>query len=235
MEVPGSCEGACGGQSADGCWCDDQCAGMGDCCEDITEICEEDPEPEACAGNPRYRVTFQTTWNAPGVPNPHWSPLVGATHSSGADFWSLGGLATDGIEVMAETGGTGPLEAEAAAAVDQGTAGEVLVGSPINTAVGQTTLTFDVDANNKLVTLVSMMAPSPDWFVGVDGVNLCPDGEWLSGTVNLVVHDAGTDSGTNFTSPDRDTNPAAAIGPASRFMSGGQQQSLGSMNFQRIQ
>ena len=36
----GSCEGACGGQSDDGCWCDSQCEGLGDCCEDKQDMCD---------------------------------------------------------------------------------------------------------------------------------------------------------------------------------------------------
>lgn len=36
----GSCEGECGGPGSDGsCWCDDQCAQLGDCCEDKADAC----------------------------------------------------------------------------------------------------------------------------------------------------------------------------------------------------
>ena len=43
-----------------------------------------------------------------------------------------------------------------------------------------------------------MLAPRPDWFVGVDGVSLRENGSWLdSKVVELVVFDAGTDSGPN--------------------------------------
>lgn len=35
-----SCTDSCGGQSETGsCWCDDQCATFGDCCEDVDEMC----------------------------------------------------------------------------------------------------------------------------------------------------------------------------------------------------
>ncbi len=34
-----SCVGFCGGQSDDGCWCDSQCAGFGDCCPDKVPVC----------------------------------------------------------------------------------------------------------------------------------------------------------------------------------------------------
>lgn len=37
----GSCEGLCGGSNTDaGCWCDDQCAGLGDCCPDKPAVCD---------------------------------------------------------------------------------------------------------------------------------------------------------------------------------------------------
>lgn len=35
----GSCAGACGGQSEDGCYCDTQCATYGDCCPDYQGVC----------------------------------------------------------------------------------------------------------------------------------------------------------------------------------------------------
>ena len=34
-----SCEGACGGESADGCACDEGCAARGDCCPDVEPVC----------------------------------------------------------------------------------------------------------------------------------------------------------------------------------------------------
>lgn len=43
VRAAGSCEDACGGQSADGCWCDSQCANYGDCCEDKEEVCDGPP------------------------------------------------------------------------------------------------------------------------------------------------------------------------------------------------
>ncbi len=48
-----SCVGFCGGQSDDGCWCDDQCEGFGDCCPDKQEVCDAPPPPppaDSCVG-----------------------------------------------------------------------------------------------------------------------------------------------------------------------------------------
>lgn len=49
-DLPGSCSGACGAQSADGCWCDALCEGYGDCCADRAELCAVQPEPPSCEG-----------------------------------------------------------------------------------------------------------------------------------------------------------------------------------------
>ncbi len=41
------CAGFCGGESSDGCYCDEDCVKYGDCCEDI---CDECPELSHCGG-----------------------------------------------------------------------------------------------------------------------------------------------------------------------------------------
>lgn len=47
----GTCAGACGDQSAAGCWCDEACAGYGDCCSDKGAVCDGEGAP-AGAGEP---------------------------------------------------------------------------------------------------------------------------------------------------------------------------------------
>jgi hypothetical protein len=57
-----------------------------------------------------------------------------------------------------------------------------------------------------------MIAPSPDWFVGVDSLNLIENGEWVTNKiVTLYGRDAGTDSGITFTSPDQVTVPRGVV------------------------
>jgi hypothetical protein len=57
-----------------------------------------------------------------------------------------------------------------------------------------------------------MIAPSPDWFVGVSGLELFRDGLWRRQvTVELQAYDAGTDSGIDFVSPNEATQPARPI------------------------
>jgi len=57
-----------------------------------------------------------------------------------------------------------------------------------------------------------MVAPSPDWFVGVHGLSLLDGDEFVNSmVVDLRVYDSGTDSGTLYTSDDEDTVPASPI------------------------
>lgn len=42
----GDCQGFCGGQSPAGCWCDEQCDGIGDCC---VGVCDDCPNLSFCS------------------------------------------------------------------------------------------------------------------------------------------------------------------------------------------
>lgn len=54
--------------------------------------------------------------------------------------------------------------------------------------------------------------PSPDWFVGVDSLNLCEGDHWKEQeTVELFPYDAGTDSGFTFSSPNFATIPQDTV------------------------
>lgn len=65
---------------------------------------------------------------------------------------------------------------------------------------GKTFAVFRVDKRHHLVSLVSMIFPSPDWIVGVSGLELCArNGSWIESRVlNLYPWDAGTDSGPTY-------------------------------------
>ena len=54
--------------------------------------------------------------------------------------------------------------------------------------------------------------PSPDWFVGLDSLELCKSGHFLDTvTVEADPIDAGTDNGFTFTSPNWPTEPKASM------------------------
>ena len=166
----------------------------------------------------RYRVTFVSDWSAATHPqdfpnDPHYSPLIGATHRAGAPFWEPGGLASPGMENMAETGGVSPLNDEINAAVAAGRAGRLLRGDQLRRSPGSLSFEFDVTLAFPRVSLVTMIAPSPDWFLGVYDFPLVgADGQWLE-TVEkeLIPWDAGTDSGRTYASNNEDTVPQEQI------------------------
>ena len=175
-----------------------------------------------CPASATYRVTFRATWDAashgssPPFPSgAHFSRVVGATHVEELSFWSSGGIATGGIESMAETGAVTAFCNEVQAEVDGGRAGGCIRGQEASfRSPGTVTLAFDVDEGFPFLTLVSMIAPSPDWFVGVDGIALQQGGCWTPRIeTDLVGYDAGTDSGTTFAARDADVTPHQPIGP----------------------
>ena len=68
---------------------------------------------------------------------------------------------------------------------------------------------FKVDRKHNKVSLVSMFGPSPDWVVGVNGLNLCKkDCTWESSLdIDLYPWDSGTDNGISYMSPNSETQP----------------------------
>ncbi len=127
-------------------------------------------------------------------------------------FWLGGQPATEGMRAMAERGRTAPLDLDVAAAIATGNARAVLSGSDLGRSPGMVTLDFEVAVTHPLVTLVTMVAPGPDWFIGVSGLPLMAKGQWLDSlSVPLYPWDAGTDSGATYKAEDIRTLPAEPI------------------------
>ena len=69
---------------------------------------------------------------------------------------------------------------------------------------GKTFAIFRTDPKNHLVSLVSMLGPSPDWIVGISALELCmANCTWLEKKeIPLYPWDAGVDDGISYESPD---------------------------------
>ncbi len=168
--------------------------------------------------NAQCMLQFDAAWSADTHPidfpvgTAHFSPLIGGTHDDLTVFWQAGGLATPGIRSMAETGATGLLTAEVNDAIGLGGAESLISGGSIPLSPGMAQANFDVSLDYPRITVVTMIAPSPDWFIGVNGLDLFENGSWRQNTVvDLLPYDAGTDSGVTFNSPDNPTVPAEPI------------------------
>jgi hypothetical protein len=160
-----------------------------------------------------YLVTFQSTWSQQTHPHPagaeqfptnaHFSPFVGAVHNEEVTFWAPSSLASPGIENMAERGGTLLLrdEIEVAGSDVYGIiTGPALSSSPGTVVINAVTATREYP----LVTLVSMLAPSPDWFVGVADFSLLDSSLQWQDEIVVVLYpwDAGSDDGVDYLSAD---------------------------------
>lgn len=89
----------------------------------------------------------------------------------------------------------------------------IIKAREIHLAGGKSFAVFRVDSRHHLISLASMIDPSPDWIVGVAGLELCLDNcTWIEHKkLNLYPWDAGTDSGPTYLSPDQPTNPQDII------------------------
>ena len=196
----------------------------------------------SAAEEARYRVTVEGTWTAADHPyqypsDAHFSWLTGATHDESYRLVEAGGVATPGLEALAEKGDLSPYDAEIQAAIDRGAAGALIQARPIERMPGATAFEITVDERHPLVSLVTMIAPSPDWFTGVLNVRLLEDGAWVGEkTALLEAWDAGTDSGATFAAPDVDTAPREAVRllASGHFTKDGKTQPVGRVTFQRL-
>lgn len=165
-----------------------------------------------------YDISLTTIWTAAqhtSVPgSAHWSNLIGATHNIENEFVSIGENASLGIKNVAEFGSNTAITNEINAAISATNADQLLQqGFPFG---AQETAAFTnvlVSENFPMITLVSMVAPSPDWFIAVNSENLrsgntAVNNGWKGTyTIDVFAYDAGTDNGSNYTSANSANTP----------------------------
>lgn len=175
-----------------------------------------DDPPPVVRSPATYVVTLEATWSAAThpeafPPNPHFSRLTGASHVATASLWAVGRAASTGIKDMAERGRTDPLRAEVEAL---GGAAVYAEGGPVPLSPGAAAIEVAVTDERPFATVVSMLAPSPDWFVGVAGLDLRSADGWQDRVVvELQVYDAGTDDGASYTAADAPRAVPAPVAP----------------------
>ncbi len=163
-----------------------------------------------------YKIEFISNWSSSTHPNmypsgsAHWSPLVGATHKDAAIVFQLGVTATDGIEQVAETGGTSTITSEINLLITAGVADQVINGSGLGSGPGTITInSVNLDSDFPYISLITMIAPSPDWVAMIGNQKLTDtNGDWIQNlSVDVYATDAGTDGGVTYTSPNDDITP----------------------------
>ncbi|XP_011160300.1 spondin-1 isoform X2 [Solenopsis invicta] len=170
----------------------------------------------------KFEVTFEGLWSRnthpKDFPSKGWlirfSDVIGASHTNDYRFWNYSDMASEGLRQVAEIGSTRILESELKNRSQEiRTIIKARGISYPNVTTGKTFAVFRVDKKHHLVSLVSMIDPSPDWFVGVSGLELClSNRSWVEHKeINLYPYDAGTDDGITYVSSDSQTEPQEPI------------------------
>lgn len=199
----------------------------------------------------RYEVVFSSRWTEKthpldypgpkfaGLSVAHFSPIIGASHAPGYALFAEGSAPSPGLENLSENGKHAPLDAEIKSAMASGSVLALLENAePLKDHSKTLTAQVDVDAAHPDVSLVAMIAPSPDWFAGVKDVNLLENGQWVAEkTIDLLPYDSGGDDGTTFRASDADTSPKKPTSSQAgnpHFVVGGKLLPVASVTFRKL-
>lgn len=194
-----------------------------------------------------YELSFDALWSAtdhptnfpagewPALPGAaHYSPIIGASHKEAMTIWNLGDMANEGVENVAETGNRAVLETM----VDGSPNVLSKILHPAGFATPDVTispLTFQVNDEYPLVSFVTMIAPSPDWFTGVSRLDLRDANGYVdSMSIDLFAYDAGTEDGTLFVTDNPDTSPQGVISMVDQAAIFGGTAPVGRATFTRV-
>lgn len=191
---------------------------------EICELREEKKEKyvDCCAcDEARYKFTFEGLWRNETHPKDfpktlwltHFSDVVGGTHGKNFSFWGEGQIASPGLKLLAEWGATRIIDSELRSQSRHFRSLVKATGLWYPGVNANTSSTFRVDKRRNLLSLVSMLGPSPDWVVGVSGLNLClPNCSWIEDQIiDLYPYDAGTDNGVSYMSINSPAVPQEKI------------------------
>ncbi|KAK6185217.1 hypothetical protein SNE40_007499 [Patella caerulea] len=164
-----------------------------------------------------YEVSFFGDWSKKSYPKmypryrPHaqWSKLVGRTHDSTYILWREGKLASPTLQKFVEEGSSKFLDKDA-----QGFNGtyDSFSAEAIRNGVGRSTVRVVANGKYAKLSFIVKMVPSPDWFAGVDSVDLCRAGRWRR-RIHMTMRpmDGGTDQGLTYTSPNWPSHPQEPV------------------------
>lgn len=184
----------------------------------LVDIGQAEMKPPCKAeGLVRYNVTFHALWSKQDFPKQYplfrppaqWTKMIGRAHSQYFVLWRKGTKASPALKKFVELGQSTLLEKQT-----QGKGGIVDDFSlpAISSGTGTASATFFLNSWHPKVSMIAKIVPSPDWFVGVDSLDLCKGEKWLEElSVDLNPFDAGTDQGYTFTAPNWSENPPKPV------------------------
>ncbi|EDQ34971.2 Spondin N [Hoeflea phototrophica DFL-43] len=164
-----------------------------------------------------YQLELDITWSAETNPlefplGAHLSSVLAATHHGRYTMFRDGDTASSGLELVAENGRTSIMKAEMAEAQRRDRLDAIIEAGALKKVPGQVTMTITAKKSHPLLSFVTMIAPSPDWFTGAADVSLIQDDKWIEQQeITLWAWDSGTDSGESYTAQNLDTQPRQSI------------------------
>ncbi|GMH33356.1 hypothetical protein BSKO_01190 [Bryopsis sp. KO-2023] len=168
-------------------------------------------EEKSCKGDVKYTIQTDCEWTRKTHPvdypkKAELSPLCGTVHSKNYFLWRLDDQARNGAKEIAETGMCNSATDEIRNCQNQvPPACQEPFSFPCSKKSGVCSHGGEVTAtpDHTYLSFQSMIAPSPDWSIGIDALQLCKDGEWIEEyETYLYPLDMGTDEGTTFTAKD---------------------------------
>jgi Spondin_N len=148
-----------------------------------------------------YKIIITGTWAAPQhtiPPTEHFTQFIGLIHSDDCNVYKVGVLASKGVENVAEVGSSTVLKKEMDSLILANKALSKFFLT-IPGILGKDSSNISVNIKNARISFESMLAPTPDWFVGIDSYNLIQNGKWVTDiTIPVYGYDAGTEDGDVF-------------------------------------
>ncbi len=166
-----------------------------------------------------YVIEFHSLWNPDSGHNfekfpssAHFSPPVVVSHNKAVEFWKEGELASKGVERIAEIGRTREFGKEVRVANENGMVLQFEREGSFDWDETESML-IKVSDEFHFISVLSMIAPSPDWFVGLNGLDMKDeDGRWKDYVeCQLLGYDAGTEEGTSYDLDNLESNPLQKI------------------------
>lgn len=162
----------------------------------------------------RYSIEFTGKWKMPeftATSGAHFTTVLGMVHNKATHLWKENELATKGVENVAEAGNPNPLLADIDSLIAYGRSiSLIVINAPSIT--GSRKANIYCNTNYSYVSFETMIAPTPDWFTGINSFNLYKDNKWVADTlINLYPFDAGTEEGDVFGYNNAETVPQQKI------------------------
>ncbi|KAH8401040.1 hypothetical protein KR009_002604 [Drosophila setifemur] len=198
-------------------------------CAEVTDDVESQPmapvesAPCCACDEARFELIFEGVWSRNlhprNFPARGWETrfceLVGAAHSADYRFWESGALASEAVKQYAEHCSSRLLDREFSINFRDQKIRTIIKarGPSFPNMSSKSMASVRVDPLHHMVSFASKIEPSPDWIVGVSGLELClRNCTWLEEKViNLYPWDVGTDAGPTYTSPDQPQVPPDVI------------------------